>query len=166
MPIDGVMQPDIIEIEVGLRLKKFDGIIDCAFDWYQDPETVMLVDGVRKPYDPETLERMYTILEQCGELYYIEAEKDGEFQPIGDVTFWQQDMPIVIGDLKYRGKGIGRKVISALIERGRALGYSELFVGEIYDFNTASQRCFEGVGFKRFERTEKGWSYRLVLAEE
>ena len=29
-------------------------------------------------------------------------------------------MPIVIGDPHYRGKGIGRKVLSALVRRGRA----------------------------------------------
>lgn len=30
-------------------------------------------------------------------------------------------MPIVIGEPHYRGKGIGRKVLSALVRRGRAL---------------------------------------------
>ena len=29
-------------------------------------------------------------------------------------------MPIVIGEPHYRGKGIGRKVLSALVRRGRA----------------------------------------------
>lgn len=166
MPIDGVLQPEFIEIEHGLRLRKFSEIDPRAIGWYQDPETVLLVDGVARPYDAETLERMYTILERCGELYYIEVEKDGEFLAVGDVTFWQQDMPIVIGNPELRGKGIGKKVIAALIERGRHLSYSELFVGEIYDFNTASQRCFESLGFKKNERTEKGWSYRLALKGE
>ena len=32
----------------------------------------------------------------------------------------QDDMPIVIGEPHYRGKGIGRKVLSALVRRGRA----------------------------------------------
>ena len=138
---------------------------EVALNWYQDPETVMLVDGVSEPYDREKLERMYTYLEQHGELYYIEAENGGEFRPIGDVAFWQYDMPIVIGEPEYRGKGIGRKAVEALVGRGRALGYGELFVGEIYDFNTASQRCFESAGFRKFERKEKGWSYRLALVE-
>ncbi len=34
---------------------------------------------------------------------------DGGYIPIGDVTFSQEDMPIVIGDKAYRGKGIGEK---------------------------------------------------------
>ena len=111
MPIDGVLQPEFIEIEHGLRLRKFSEIDPRAIGWYQDPETVLLVDGVARPYDAETLERMYSILERCGELYYIEVEKDGEFLAVGDVTFWQQDMPIVIGIPELRGKGIGKKVI-------------------------------------------------------
>ena len=72
-------------------------------------------------------------------------------------------MPIVIGDPAYRGKGIGRKVISALIEHGKSLGYDHLAVGEIYDWNVGSRRCFESVGFVAYEKSEKGSSYRLSL---
>ena len=72
-------------------------------------------------------------------------------------------MPIVIGDPTYRGRGIGRKVISALTERGRSLGYDHLAVGEIYDWNEASRRCFESVGFVHYEKLEKGSAYWLPL---
>ena len=44
MPIDGVIQPEIIQIEPGLRLRSFDGKFDFALEWYQDPELVYLVD--------------------------------------------------------------------------------------------------------------------------
>ena len=37
--------------------------------------------------------------------------------------------------------------------------YKELFVDEIYDYNTGSRRCFEKAGFKPYEKTEKGWKY-------
>ena len=50
MPISGVVQPDILVVDEELRLRKFDGNYDFAFDWYQDPETVKLVDGVDQPY--------------------------------------------------------------------------------------------------------------------
>ena len=79
------------------------------------------------------------------------------------MTFWQEDMPIVIGDPNYRGKGIGRRVILALIQRGKILGYDHLEVGEIYDWNEGSRRCFESVGFTLYEKTEKGHSYRMSL---
>ena len=79
------------------------------------------------------LKGMYEYLNNAGELYFIEVLENGTYKPIGDVTFWQEDMPIVIGDPAYRGKGIARKGISALIERGKSLGYDHLVVGEIYD---------------------------------
>ena len=72
-------------------------------------------------------------------------------------------MPIVIADPKYRYKGIGRKIILALVQRGRDLGYDHLCVEEIYDWNEASKRCFESVGFRPDKKTEKGMSYRLAL---
>ena len=106
---------------------------------------------------------MYHYLDNAGELYFIEALENGVYKPIGDVTFWQEDMPIVIGDPDYRGRGLGRKIISALVERGRELGYNRLGVDEIYDWNEGSKRCFESIGFTACEKTEKGSRYALIL---
>lgn len=105
MPIQGLEQPEIIAIEPTLRLRKFDGKYDFALKWYQDEDVVYMVDGVRRAYDMDRLTRMYTYLNQAGELYFIEVLESGSFRPIGDVTFWQDDMPIVIGDPHYRGEG-------------------------------------------------------------
>ncbi len=163
MPISGIEQPAIIEINSDLRLRRFDSAFDFALEWYQDEETVYLVDGKTELYSPERLERMYRYLDGCGELYFIEHFENGVFRPVGDVTFWQEDMPIVIGDPSLRGKGIGRRVIAALVERGRALGYKELFVDEIYDWNAGSRKCFESTGFEAYEKSEKGYKYRLRL---
>lgn len=163
MAISGITQPEIIEIDEQLRLRKYSN--DCAFAlaWYQDVETVYLVDGVKKPYDMEKLYRMYHYLESRGEVYFIEIKPAGssDYLPIGDVSFWQQDMPIVIGDQRFRGMGIGKKVVQALIERARQLEFPWLEVAEIYDYNTGSQRLFESVGFQKVRATEKGHSYRF-----
>lgn len=163
MPIPGIEQPQVLPIDNTLRLRKYDGVVDFAFEWYQDPETVYLVDGVRTPYSWEKLRGMYGWLDKHGELYFIEVQENGSFQPIGDVTFWQGDMPIVIGNPNYQGKGIGRKVISALIRRGKQLGYDRLYVNEIYDYNVGSRKCFESVGFRVCEKTEKGNRFQLLL---
>ena len=163
MAIQGIEQPALILIDESLRLRKYDGVHDFALEWYLDEETVYLVDGSRDPYSMEQLGGMYRYLNNAGELYFIEVLENGTYKPIGDVTFWQEDMPIVIGDPAYRGKGIGRKVISALIERGKSLGYDHLAVGEIYDWNEVSRRCFESVGFVAYEKSEKGSSYKLTL---
>lgn len=163
MSIEGIMQPEIIRIEEGLRLRKYDGNHEFALIWYQDPELVYLVDGVREAYTAEKLKRMYEYLDSHGELYFIEIREKGGYRPVGDVTFWQEDIPIVIGDPGQRGKGIGKKVILSLARRGRELGYRELYVSEIYSYNTASRKCFGSAGFKVCGKTENGKRYRLVL---
>ena len=118
MAMEGVEQPEILEINETLRLRRYDGAADFAFAWYQDPELVYLVDGVKKPYDRETLYNMYNYLDQHGELYFIEARAGEGFAPIGDVAFSPTDLPIVIGVPEYRGRGVGRQVILALMDRG------------------------------------------------
>ena len=143
MAIQGIEQPEIIQIDNTLRLRKYDGVHDFAEEWYLDEETVYLVDGKRDPYTIERLGGMYRYLNNAGELYFIEVLENGTYKPIGDVTFWQEDMPIVIGEHEYRGKGIGKQVVSALVERGRAMGYDKLYVDEIYDWNLPSRKCFE-----------------------
>ena len=163
MAIQEIDQPTVIQIDESLRLRKYDGVYDFALAWYQDLDTVWLVDGNRNPYTMERLGGMYRYLDNAGELYFIEILEDGTYRPIGDVTFWQEDMPIVIGDRNYRGKKIGRKAISALIKRGKELGYDHLAVGEIYDWNEGSRRCFESMGFRACEKTEKGAKYRLTF---
>ncbi len=165
MPIDGIKQPDFLEIDVGLRLRKYDGIYEFALPWYQDLDTVYLVDGIREPYDMEKLERMYNYLNVHGELYFIEIIEGDHFIPIGDVTFWQSDMPIVIGNAQYRGMGIGKRVVAKLIERGRTLGYSSLYVNEIYSYNLSSQKIFKSLGFMEYEQTSDGFRYQLNLAK-
>lgn len=163
MPIPNVEQPNILPIDETLRLRRFDDHFDFAFDWYQDIETVWLVDGVKVPYTEEKLGRMYRYLDKHGELYFIEALENGQFKPIGDVCFWKEDMPIVIGDKAYRGRGAGKKVIAALIRRGRELGYDTLRVNEIYEYNVASRKCFESMGFRVCEKTEDGYRFELTL---
>ena len=164
MPIPNIDQPEILMIGNTLRLRKFDDIFDFALGWYQDAETVWLVDGARTPYTEEKLGRMYHYLEKQGELYFIEV-LEGDWKPIGDVCFWKEDMPIVIGDRAYRGRGIGKKVIAALTARGRELGYGRLMVNEIYEYNTASRNCFERSGFRRLEKTGKGDRFYIDLQE-
>ena len=163
MAILGVEQPEFIPITETLRLRRFDGTADFALSWYQDEALVYLVDGVKKTYDRATLYGMYNYLDRHGELYFIEARAEDAWRPIGDVTFARNDMPIVIGVPEYRGRGIGRRVILALMDRGRQLGFDRLGVREIYDFNTASIRCFTTCGFAPVERTDRGWRYKVKL---
>lgn len=52
-----VSQPDYINIDDTLRLRKFDEIFDFALPWYLDEETVKLVDGKNAHiYDEKNLQ--------------------------------------------------------------------------------------------------------------
>jgi len=167
MPIPNLPQPDVLEVSPALRLRRFGGPSDpacaVALAWYQDSDTVLLVDGVSTPYTQEKLEGMYSYLDRHGELYWIEALEDGAWLPIGDVSFWPEDLPIVIGDKRWRGRGVGSAVVKRLIGRARELGWKSVRVGEIFDFNQGSQRLFASLGFRVSGVTDKGHSYTLEL---
>lgn len=167
MGIPDVEQPNDINIDDTLRLVKFDGNYDNNFEMalngHQDLETVWLLDGDEVPYTLELLEKMYTWLNENGELYFIETYKGDKYEAIGDVTFSQKDMPIIIWDKTHRNKGIATKVIKKLIERARELGYEKLEVEEIFNWNEASMKSFMNNGFKPFKKTETGQSYKLRL---
>ena len=87
MPILGVKQPEYILVDDEIRLIKYNGKCEFALKWYQDSETLLLVDGKDMLYTIERLKRMYEYLNNNGELYFIEYMDDGQFEPIGDVTF-------------------------------------------------------------------------------
>jgi len=165
MNLFDVDQPEMLSISPDLRLRKFDTIVPQASSWYQDEETLRLVcRNKAAPFDKERLKRMYDYLEQHGELYYIEVAENGLFHAIGDVTLCPHDLPIVIGDPVYRGKGIGSQVIRALIMRAVKHGMKELYVEDIYDDNIGSRRAFQKCGFSAYKKTHFGHSYRLSTA--
>ena len=167
MPIEGIEQPEILTVSPTLRLRKYGGVFDFALPWYQDPVVLKMSEGENtKPYTLKNLNWMYTYLNSHGELYWIEELQGDEFVPIGDVTMWQDDLPIVLGSPQVRGRGIGKAVIKALIARARSLGWDHLSVQNIYSYNTASQNLFLSCGFHETGKTETGASYRLELAED
>ena len=36
--LQNIVQPEILDIDANLRLRKYDGLLDCALGWYQDPD--------------------------------------------------------------------------------------------------------------------------------
>ena len=63
---------------------------------------------------------MYEYLSTRGELYFIEVKEDGHFKAIGDVTLWEENLPIAIGEEAYWGQGIGKLVIQTLLKRAKS----------------------------------------------
>ncbi|WP_425447209.1 GNAT family N-acetyltransferase [Dethiothermospora halolimnae] len=163
--IDNIIQPNILKIEEGLRLRKSnENEWNCALPWYKNSEVLYYSEGITdKTYDMETIKRMYSYLSNIGELYFIEALKSNEWIPIGDVTLSQRTMPIVLGDSNYWGRGIGKKVIKKLLERAKNIGLSTIKLKGIYKYNERSKNLFKSVGFYKVSEDNREEYYEIKL---
>ena len=113
MPFTGIEQPDFIQIDHKLRLKKYDGNYMQAYPWYQDDVVRKYSEGITDPtkkLDENWIAKKLNSLNSVGELYFIEVLENGRFIAIGDVTLLKNNPPIEIGVVKYRGVGIGKKL--------------------------------------------------------
>lgn len=165
MGIKGIIQSETIFINEGLRLRSPDKTEwKAALPWYQNPKVLYYSEGVTdKVYDIEIINRMYSCLSSIGELYFIEVFEEGVWKSIGDVTLSENNMPIAIGDEKYWGKGIGKKVITKLIERAKLIGLSKIYIPQIYLYNNRSEALFTSMGFIEVNKNETEKSYELNL---
>ena len=158
-------QPKLINIHETLRLRtpeKKDW--DLAYPWYQNPKVMYLSEGVtNQTYELYHIYNMYEFLSTRGELYFIEVKEDGKWIAIGDVTLWEENLPIAIGDEDYWGRGIGKLVIKTLLKRAKCLGMTKISVPAIYHYNIASQRLFESCGFKKIGENATEKSYEKII---
>ena len=169
MPFCNIEQPEIIEIDQGLRLKKFDGNIDKMVEGYHDPVVYQNSEGIfdqDKIPDVEYIKRMCKYLENVGELYFIQVLENGEYFSVGDVTVKAENPPIAIWQEKYRRIGIGSKVMKAVIERLSVLGYKKITGSSVFKWNTVSQRMHERLGFCRTGETDNDYIYEYVIKME
>ena len=159
-------QPEIIDINDSLRLRKYDGHYELFLPGYQNPVVYQNSEGIfdasRIP-DLNYVKAMCAYLAKVGELYYIEAKENGIYIPIGDVTVKDENPPIAIWADADRGKGIGKLVMQAVIHRLKELGFTKITGSTVYQWNTASQKLHEGLGFYRVSEDEKEIIYERML---
>ena len=166
MALQEFIQPEIISLREDLRLRRYDGHYESFLPGYQNPVVYRNSEGIfdesRIP-DLNYVERMCRYLSKVGELYYIEAKENGKFIPIGDVTVKPENPPIAIWRDDYRGRGIGFSVMTAVVDRLRALGFDRITGSTVYVWNIASQKLHEKLGFQELSRDEKEITYELLL---
>ena len=163
MPFVGIEQPDFIQIDHELRLKKYDGNYVQAYPWYQDDVVRKYSEGITDPnkrLDENWVAKKLNGLNSVGELYFIEVLENGKFIAVGDVTLLENNPPIEIGVAKYRGVGIGKKVMTALVERARQIDIKKIYNVGCYEDNIASHKMLLGAGFKLVAHDKE--SRRLV----
>ncbi len=166
MPIENIQQPAIIQINDRLRLRAYQGDYQQAIVWYQDQEVYYnsenITDASKIP-DEKYVERMYMYLNRVSELYFIEILENSKYRAIGDVAIKCQNPPIAIGTSEYRGKGIGKLVMLAMIERAKEIGFTQIMGSIVYEHNIVSQKLHESLGFKCVNRIGNELFYDLVL---
>jgi len=150
MPFNDITQPEIIMIDDTLRLRAYDGNSSIAYEWYQDDVVRKFSEGITDPnirLKSEWVAKKLNALNKSGELYFIEVYENGEFISIGDVTLQENNPLIEIGVARYRGVGIGTKVMTALVKRAREIGIKKIYNTGCYEDNTASQKMLKNAGF-------------------
>ena len=166
MPIKNIEQPTVIEIGDDIRLLKYNGDYDIALIGYQDPYVYQNSEGIfddtKKP-DINYIKGMFEWLNNNGELYYIQIREGQDFISIGDVTIKDVNPPIAIWYGKYRGIGIGTKVMKIVIKRLKELGYEKITGTTVYKWNESSQRMHEKLGFVKVDENEDEYIYELLL---
>ena len=166
MALKEFAHPEIIEINNTLRLRKYDGHYASFLSGYQNPVVYQNSEGIfdesRIP-DLDYVKGMCTYLARVGELYYIETKENDAYIPIGDVTVKSENPPIAIWVDTYRGKGIGKLVMQTVIDRLQELGYVRITGSTVYQWNTASQKLHETLGFCRVSEDEKEITYEREL---
>ena len=158
MPFTDIEQPEIIHIDHTVRLRKYDGNHQIAIPWYQDEVVRRFSEGVEDAnilLDATYVSRKLDWLNTMGEVYFIEAVVNDDYLPIGVVTLKEDNPPIEIGNPRYRGKGIGKKVMKALLNRAREIGIKKIYNTGCYEDNIACQKMLEAVGFTLAQHDQK-----------
>lgn len=153
---------DYVNVNEELRLVKYDEkYYSIAEEWYKDKEILYYSEGKNvEAYDRKKVEKMYSYLSTEGELYFIQAKDKDGWVVIGDVSLLEDNMPIAIGDKAYWNKGVGRKAIKALIEKGKSEGRTT-FRTKIYYYNDRSKAMFKSLGFQLESKDDKEEIYVL-----
>lgn len=151
-----------VRITEKVRLIPFDKIRKESLKWYQDPESMRNIVGIKIIYTKEQIQQMYEWQNEHGLLYYIEYNGGDRPQIIGDVWLAEDDYAIVI-DQAFRNRHIGRIVTKYFIYKSKKLGRDFITVSEIFNWNKASQKMFTNLDFYPFRENKDSWSYRRRL---
>jgi L-amino acid N-acyltransferase YncA len=132
---------------VRLRPLEPDRDLPNALEWYRDPEVLRGSEGTTEPYDERVIRGMYSQLGDGGEVFVVEVEHEGTWISVGDAVLRPDTLPIVIGDPRFRSRGVGGEVLRLLIERATASGWKALNVRKVFDDNERSLRMYQAAGF-------------------
>jgi len=165
MPFEGIVQPEIIQLNDRYRLRKYDGQYEKALPGYRDPVVYQNSEGIfdeAKIPDLDYVKGMFSWLDGHGEVYFIEAMEEG-WTAVGDVTVKPENPPIAIWYGGHRGKGVGTLAMLAIIARLKELGYEKITGSTIYKWNEVSLKMHQRLGFQIVSEDEEEYKLELDL---
>lgn len=166
------MEPPVVSLrEAGPRdLDRAEALVREAYAEFRPEFTEEIwqkwLDNVsRAVHSPQGL---LLLAEVAGELagvvkFYPDARQSG----LGKWPAGAASMRVLAVAPRFRGQGVGRRLVTECLRRARALGIRTiyLYTGE---FMHAARRLYESLGFVRapeFEKTPGPLAYRLEMEE-
>ena len=134
-----------------IRLEKFDqSDFQILISWIDCAETLMQFAGPALVY-PLTAEQLNASLSDSNRLAFAVVETNTE-NTIGHAEIYLGKETtylarILIGEPQFRGRGIGREIVSQLLDYAfRKLNRTNVELN-VFDWNSAAINCYENAGF-------------------
>ncbi|WP_247826865.1 ribosomal protein S18-alanine N-acetyltransferase [Arthrobacter antioxidans] len=141
---------------------------------FEDIETIGRLENELFPTDAWPLEMFYTEFFQSDTRRYLVAEVDGEAVGYAGLMVIHATADIqTIGVLpRFEGRGIGRALLTELLEESRRRGADNVML-EVRADNPRAQALYVRFGFRKIHTRKKyyrdgvdAWVMRLVLAAD
>ncbi|NJL74344.1 MAG: GNAT family N-acetyltransferase [Saprospiraceae bacterium] len=136
---------------------------DCNlyFEWANDPDTrAQSFSDQPIPYTTH-LQWFYRKLEQTNTLLWVATYQS--WQPVGQIRFDLNAQEAIISfslDAAFRGKGLGYLILEKAVAKFYQIHPDKVIVGYVKITNTASNKLFQRLGFKRTLAMQYEAAYR------
>lgn len=138
--------------------------------WIEDEEALMQFGGPTFTF-PLTIEQLdRSMADKNRTAFHVVDEDTNEI--IGHCETYQLEFSIkfariLIGDKRYRGKGLCQPIMKALIDFATKNYPGQRIELNVFDWNTGAIKCYEKVGFKInplqvLERKVKGQTWKAL----
>ncbi len=143
-------------------------ILKHAMKWYEDEEVLYYSEGISSNYKKNSFSRekilqMYKYLSSQGMLLFIEIKnkETNKWFPIGDITIYEKELPLIIGNIEYRNKGLGKLVINKALDIAKNLNITQITNVKIYHYNKRSLEVYKKNGFSIYKQ-DKEYKYLKI----
>ena len=131
--------------------------------WITSKEVLMQFAGPNFEF-PLTIEQIEISKTENNRFAYEIINQNGELIGYSEIFLSENSAKlgrVLIGEEKYRGNGIGTKIVNSLIEIIKTEFRENIIELNVFDWNVGAIKCYEKVGFeinpnKKFERTING----------